>query len=163
MTLCIDTEKLVRDAVDKSIREVFSMMIGEELTQKIEETPRESIPAAKKAEPAMTVLLGFTGDIQGSLSLSLSDQAAIDWTRGLIEHETAEVDQTVVDAVGELGNMVIGGVKRRLAGNNLTMSLPTVIRAGESSLVFPTNTSPIYMVYEYSIYSMTFVIAIRNL
>jgi len=163
MTLCIDTEKLVRDAVDLSIREVFSMMIGEELSQNVVDGHDSLPPSPNKAEPSMTVLLGFTGDIQGSLSLSLSEHAAIHWTHALIDHETEEVDQTVIDAVGELGNMVVGGVKRRLAGSNLTMSLPTVIRASESSLVFPTSIVPIYIRYGFARHQMTFVIAIRSL
>jgi len=162
MTLCIDTEKLVRDSVDKSIRDVFSMMIGAELTRIEFETREMSRPEPENIEPSMTVLVGLTGDIQGTLSLSMSDLAAIAWSHALIEHETDKVDQTVVDAIGELGNMVVGGVKRRLAGNNLTMSLPTVIRTSEASLVFPTNTSPIQVQYDFAGYTITFVIAMRN-
>jgi CheY-specific phosphatase CheX len=163
MTLCIDSEKLVRESVDRSIREVFSMMIGVELTQSRASSPGPIASVACSGEPAMTVLLGLTGEIQGSLSLSLTEKAAIEWTRALIDHETDEVDQTVIDAVGELGNMVVGGVKRRLAGNNLTMSLPTVFRASERSLVFPTSTTPIHVGYEFADYTMTFVIALSNI
>jgi len=162
MALCIDKELIVRQAVDASICEVFSTMIGEDLKLASATYVEPGLRNSESNEPALTVLLGLTGGIQGTLSLSLSERAAIQWTHALIEHETNKVDQTVIDAVGELGNMVIGGVKRRLAGNSLTMSLPTVIRANEDSLVFPTTVVPVYVLYEFGNHVMTFVIALQD-
>jgi CheY-specific phosphatase CheX len=158
MAFCIDTENAIKDSIDQSVREVFSMMIDEQL-QELVFSESDDQGTNPETRGALTVLLGLTGDIQGSLSLSLSDTAAIHWTRALIEHETSEVDQTVIDAVGELGNMVIGGAKRRLTGHTLTMSLPSVIRAGDASLVFPTNTFPVRVRYEFAGHPLTIVIA----
>jgi len=156
MTVCVDTDTIVRDAADASIREVFSMMIGEAIDA-IDEPSLGPV-----STEAMTVLLGLTGEIQGSISVSLGEAAAIQWTKALIDHETTEVDQTVVDAVGELGNMVVGGAKRRMARNGLSMSLPTVFRAGHGSLVFPTHTTPVHIHYRFGHFVLTLVIAMRR-
>jgi chemotaxis protein CheX len=69
------------------------------------------------------------------------------------------VDQTVVDAVGELGNMVVGGVKRRLADFRLTMSLPSVIRAGRHQMGFPSAHLPTQLDYTFDGNQLTILIS----
>lgn len=148
MILSTDIETAVTEAVDQSLRETFEMMVGQSLTIKEKSCPvkRQSLDVI--LEQAISVVMGWSGDLQGSLCLTLSDLGARRWTNGLIDHDSGEVDQTVVDAVGELGNMVVGGTKRRLTDFQLTMSLPSVIRAGSASMVFPTNTTPLKMTYD---------------
>ncbi len=162
MTLCVDTEIAVKEAVDKAVHEVFRTMTGaivEPVTGNYESDESQWSDAET---PKLTVVLGFTGGIQGSLCLSLSEQAAIQWAETVLAEELAGVDQTVIDAVGELGNMVVGGAKRRLAGNNLTMSLPTVLRAGETALEFGTQINPLRMFYRYGEHCLVMTIALRR-
>lgn len=162
MALCIDTKTSVTDSIDESIREVFSMMVDAELTQ-VEPTqdPRRCI-AKINGDGMITVVMGLTGDLQGSLTLTMTGEAAIDWTRGLIEIESDEVDQTVVDAVGELGNMVVGGAKHRLTDFHLTMSLPSVIHSGIDQIGFSSRVDPIHLVYQFGDHPVTVLIALNS-
>ena len=162
MALCIDTKTSVTDSIDGSIREVFSMMADAELTQ-VEPTqdPRRCI-ANSSSDAMITVVMGLTGDLQGSLTLTMTGEAAIDWTKSLIEVESDEVDQTVVDAIGELGNMVVGGAKRRLTDFDLTMSLPSVIQSGIDQIGFSSRVEPIHLVYQFGDHAVTVLIVLSN-
>lgn len=160
MILSNDVEALFRDTADESIREVFSLMTTESLIRETFASGEVGFANSLCQVRSLTVLLAITGEIQGSLSLSLSEQAAIDWTHALIEHEASDIDQTVIDAVGELGNMFVGGAKRRLSAYDIKMSLPTVIRAGDASLVFPRNTRLDRIHYRFSTHPMTVLIAV---
>ncbi len=162
MSLCVDTELAVKEAVDQAIREVFRTMTGQTVGLLTGEFNFENNEWNDPALAKLTVVLGFTGNIQGSLCLSLSEQAAIQWSEAILLEDLSQVDQTVIDAVGELGNMVVGGAKRRLPGNNLTMSLPTVLRAGDSALEFGTHLSPVKMRYQYAGHVVVMTIAVRR-
>ncbi len=162
MSLCVDTELAVKDAVDQAIREVFRTMTGQTVGLIAGEMDMDNMEWDDPALAKLTVVLGFTGNIQGSLCLSLSEQAAIQWSETILLESLSQVDQTVIDAVGELGNMVVGGAKRRLPGNNLTMSLPTVLRAGDSALEFGTHLSPVKMRYQYAGHMVVMTIAVRR-
>ncbi len=157
MILSFDVEQSVRYAVDESIREVFSMMLNRSIECG---TVEESVAASQNS--AITVLLGLTGEIQGSLSLTLTEKAAIDWTRELINEDITEMDENVSDAVGELGNLVVGGAKRRLEDFGLSMSLPTVLRAGNSSLIFPKHSKPFEIVYCFNCQPLTVIVAMSQ-
>ena len=162
MSLCIDTELAVKEAVDQAIREVFRTMTGQTLTQASDELVSAVSDWDDPSVPKLTVILGLTGGIQGSLCLSLSEQAAIQWSETILLETLSHVDQTVIDAVGELGNMVVGGAKRRLAGNNLTMSLPTVLRAADTALEFGTHLTPVKVWYQYAGHPLVMTIALRR-
>lgn len=162
MSLCVDTEVAVREAVNQAVCEVFQMMTGTCILPVPETYETDTDLLDEQANPKLTVILGLTGGIQGSLCLSLTEPAAMHWAETILFEKFSRVDQTVIDAVGELGNMVVGGAKRRLAGNNLTMSLPTVLRAGESALEFGTHLIPFRIHYHYEEYTLVMTIALRH-
>lgn len=158
--LCQDIETTITESIDKSLREAFEMMAGSVITIKEPCCPVKSPKSVIPSEHAVSVIMGWSGDLHGTLSLTLTDAAARAWTKALIEHDSGEVDQTVIDAVGELGNMVVGGTKRRMCDFNLTMSLPTVVRAGSNSMEFPSSTTALRMVYDYNATDMTILVAL---
>ena len=161
MSLCADSTTAVTDSIDESIREVFQMMAGTTLTRK------NSLCRIRSAErqhddSEISVVMGLTGDLQGLLSLSMDAAAAIRWTESLIDYQSDKIDQTVIDAVGELGNMVVGGAKRRLDGYSLTMSLPSVIRVASTEIEFPSSAAPIQVSFEYEGSILTILIALHK-
>ena len=86
----------------------------------------------------------------------------IRWANLLIGHETEEIDQTVIDAASELANIVVGGIKRRLSDFELTMSLPSAIRAGERNLVFASHITPIQFGYRFGECELSVVVALSQ-
>jgi chemotaxis protein CheX len=60
-----------------------------------------------------------------------------------------EVTETeMVDAVGELANMVAGAAKARLEAFELSVSLPSVITGKAHTVRFPSNVTPICVPFE---------------
>lgn len=148
--LSLDIDVAVQEAMDASIRETFSMMIGEEIEHLgTKDVAIPAVPNKGGAESAQeaTVVVSLSGGLQGSVSVCLDLGAALLWTERLIEHETDHLDQTVIDAVGELGNMVVGGAKGRLEDFMLTLGLPCVMLAGPSRLAFLSNSVPTEIKY----------------
>jgi len=72
--------------------------------------------------------------------ISMKKQMAIKITAAITGAEHTTVDDDVVDAVGELINIIAGNVKQGLENAfRLIISLPTIIRGKDHSLVWPDN------------------------
>jgi chemotaxis protein CheX len=57
--------------------------------------------------------------------------------------ENTEINEDVIDAVGELTNMVAGAAKAKLEEYELSVSLPTVITGQDHDVRFPSDVTPI--------------------
>lgn len=162
MSLCIDTRTTLVDAVNSSVIDVFKMMVGEEaIALGRGDLPRSSADSSV-VENALTISIGFSGDLTGSCCLCLPQHAAVNWANLLISHPGDQMDQTVIDAASELANIIVGGIKRRLDSFDLTMSLPSAIRAGERNLVFASHISPIQFRYRFNDCDFSVVVALSQ-
>jgi chemotaxis protein CheX len=95
----------------------------------------------------VTALIGIAGDRQGFVAIHCTHVQARDFTARLLGMEREDVTdaESILDAVGELVNMVAGNVKSGYApAGTLAISLPTVVmtpksevrvRAGASTVV----------------------------
>lgn len=88
-------------------------------------------------------IIGLSGEAQGTIVLSLEKSVALQATSTLLMCETLEIDTEVVDAVGELTNMVAGGAKAQLTEYHLSISLPGVIKGAGHEVCFPSDVTPI--------------------
>ncbi|GIX02760.1 MAG: chemotaxis protein CheX [Thermogutta sp.] len=88
-------------------------------------------------------VIGLTGKAVGAVVLSLSKEVALKAASTLLCTEMSEVNEDVLDAVGELTNMVAGGAKAELEEFQLAVSLPNVITGKQHEVHFPSNVVPI--------------------
>ncbi len=88
-------------------------------------------------------IIGLSGNAVGMVVLSLSDEVAKRATSVMLLCETDEIDADVIDAVGELTNMVAGAAKAELAEFDLRVSLPNVVTGEDHAIRFPSNVTPI--------------------
>lgn len=74
-------------------------------------------------------MLGFSGDFRGILSIHCPEAVAIELTGLMLGVDVTEIDSDVKDAIGEISNMVTGGIKHRLLaeGTTLDLSIPSAI------------------------------------
>jgi chemotaxis protein CheX len=93
-------------------------------------------------------IIGLSGKAVGTVVLTLSSQLAIAAASTLLMEEMKEVDNDVLDAVGELTNMVTGGAKAKLEEYRLQMSLPNVLHAQQCNIHFPANAHPITIPFQ---------------
>lgn len=116
------------DKVIAATSEVFETMIMMDLT------PGEPIEDAKMVWPRnVSGIMGLTGDFRGMLGIHCPTEVALAITSALLGMDLDEIDEDVKDAIGEVTNMVSGGIKTLLAeeGTDLDVSIPTLI-SGES-------------------------------
>jgi chemotaxis protein CheX len=88
-------------------------------------------------------VVGLSGKAVGTVVLSLSQQVAIQAASHMLMCENTEVNADVIDAVGELTNMVAGSAKAQLAQYQLMVSLPNVITGLGHEVRFPSDVKPI--------------------
>lgn len=104
------------------------MMLGD--AQRTEGAPDPTHP------DGMICSIGFTGTLEGAISISLSNQGACKIVSKMLAMEITEVSSDVTDGVGEVLNIIAGGVKKRLAaaGHDFEISVPTVIKGQDLHL-----------------------------
>ncbi|MDD5169249.1 MAG: chemotaxis protein CheX [Syntrophales bacterium] len=74
-------------------------------------------------------VIGLTGDARGSLALSFTASCIFAILQNMLGEKYTEVDDEVLDAVGELTNMISGDARKHLEAEGLilTAAIPTII------------------------------------
>ncbi|MBN2476816.1 MAG: chemotaxis protein CheX [Pirellulales bacterium] len=126
-----------------SVISVFDTMLSTELVRgqpfsKGSHTPEHDISG----------MIGLSGKAKGTVVLSLSRATALSATEVLLGQRPLAIDEDVVDAVGELANMIAGGAKAQLEQLALRVSLPTVITGKNLSVDFPSSVSPVCIPFD---------------
>jgi chemotaxis protein CheX len=94
-------------------------------------------------------VIGLSGRAVGTVVVSLSKNVAMQATSAMLMTPADEVsEKEIVDAVGELANMVAGAAKARLEGYELSVSLPSVITGKAHTVRFPSNVTPICVPFQ---------------
>jgi chemotaxis protein CheX len=129
-----------------STQSVFQTMLGCTLTRG---------PLSLKGDHApmyeVSGLIGLCGKCQGMVVVSLSRETALEVAATMLGDRPAELDADVLDAVGELTNMIAGAAKTQLEQYALSISLPTVICGKSQSIKFPSESPPMLIPFESSI------------
>lgn len=93
-------------------------------------------------------VIGMSGKAVGTVVLNLSESAALKAASAMLMMEITEINDDVLDAVGELTNMVAGAAKTDLAQFDLSISLPNVVTGKDHEVRFPSNVTPVCLPYD---------------
>ena len=104
-----------------SARTVFSTMVGMETT-----VQRPHVKGSPSTSYDVSGLIGFSGEVIGSVVVSFQRAAAIKLVSAFAGMEIAPESPDFADAVGELANMIAGSAKRDL-GATASITVPSVI------------------------------------
>lgn len=106
---------------------------------------RGPISLRESATPKYPVsgVVGLSGNAVGTVVLNLSQEVALKAASVMLMAEATTVDADVIDAVGELANMVAGAAKAELEEYHLMVSLPNVVTGENHEIRFPSNVRPI--------------------
>lgn len=96
----------------------------------------------KHAEHPISGIIGLSGLAVGTVVVSFSKQVALKAASTMLMSEATEVNDDVLDAVGELTNMVAGAAKAQLEQFQLMVSLPNVITGEAHEVHFPSDVIP---------------------
>jgi len=122
---------------------VFATMLGWEITR--------GAPFVKDtSQPHHDVsgVIGLSGKAKGTIVLSLDRDVALAATEALLGERPEEIGEQVVDAVGELANMIAGGAKAKLEQFAMRVSLPSVITGRSHVIQFPSNATQIAIPFQ---------------
>ena len=72
-------------------------------------------------------IIGLSGGAAGSISLGFPMKSAVAIVSKMIQAPIHEGDADLIDAIGEIANIIAGFAKRDLSSLNLSISLPNVI------------------------------------
>jgi chemotaxis protein CheX len=118
-------QEFIAKAICQCTEQVFSTMLGVEIG-----SGESSIEATTpEANDGVVALIGVAGPWTGTGSLSCSPHMACRVCSQMLMSESPSVDEEVLDAVAELTNMIVGGVKTELELQlgPLGISIPTVV------------------------------------
>lgn len=90
----------------------------------------------------ITGVIGVHGHVSGFITANLSEKAALSSVSGLLGESFQRICPQVVDGVGEITNIVVGGVKSALAGSSWGFShitIPSVIVGQGYTIAYATG------------------------
>ncbi|HHU37151.1 MAG TPA: chemotaxis protein CheX [Treponema sp.] len=126
-------EKYIQPFVDVCVN-VFKDFIGAEL---IADRPYFA-DKADLHEWDVSAVIGLTGEARGALVISMKTELACELTGMLTGSKHTSMDDEVVDAIGEIINIIAGNVKRDLEESfRLVISLPTIVRGAGHTIQWP--------------------------
>ena len=77
----------------------------------------------------ISAIIGLTGETSGSIIISMPASLACKVASNMLMEEILTLNKSVEDAIGEIGNIVVGDARRALIqeGHSLSISIPTVV------------------------------------
>jgi chemotaxis protein CheX len=113
--------------LESAAREIFNVMLG---------MPLQRVTVEPPLVADLTVMVGISGSTRGIFGLHCGAATACRLATLLLGAETDEFDERVLDACGEVANMVAGVFKSKVPGLGETcvLSVPTVISGADYHL-----------------------------
>lgn len=125
---------------------VFATMLGCQLTRGSLQLRSNRL----RPEYEINGLVGLTGVVSGTVVLSMQEQVALHAAEAMLGRGSLPncVNDEVIDAVGEITNMVAGAAKAYLSAYELNLSIPTVIIGKNTRIGFNSKVDPICVPYQ---------------
>jgi len=97
----------------------------------------------KEATGDVTGTIGFSGDATGSLSITFDEPCIVKIVSNMFGEEITQANEEVLDAVGELTNMISGDARSRLEkhGYAIRAGIPSVI-SGKGHIIKTFHDGP---------------------
>lgn len=121
----------------RSLGETFSTMLGCEIQPSSENLATEH-PIFKD----LSGLIDLTGRAEGVMVISLSKEVALQAASAMLMMECDKINADVIDAVGEIANMVAGSAKAKMSQYGMSIGLPSVITGKGHEVNFPSAVAP---------------------
>jgi chemotaxis protein CheX len=132
-------EQYIQPFIDVCIN-VFKEFLGCKLTA---ERPY-FIESHSVDEWDVSAIIGLTGEARGAVVISMKTDLALRLTDTLTGTKHYSLDDEVVDAIGEIINIIAGNAKKGLEeAFRLVISLPTIIEGNKHSVKWPNNQARI--------------------
>ncbi|MCL2442950.1 MAG: chemotaxis protein CheX [Treponema sp.] len=92
----------------------------------------------------ISAVIGLSGVVKGAVIISMKSDLAIKLTDLLTDDTHSEIDADVIDAIGEINNIIAGNIKPKVPnGDKIVISIPTIIKGKEHSIAWPSKQTRI--------------------
>ncbi|MDR1933735.1 MAG: chemotaxis protein CheX [Spirochaetales bacterium] len=151
-------EQYIQPFIDVSV-DVFKEFLGCAITA---ERPYLEEKNAVNAWD-ISAIIGLTGEARGAVVISMKTNLAAKLTDILTGTNHTGLDDEVVDAIGEIVNIIAGNVKRWLEeAFRLVISLPTIVQGPEHSIKWPHDQARIvcipFRIFENQVFNLSVAI-----
>ncbi|MDR1105487.1 MAG: chemotaxis protein CheX [Treponema sp.] len=156
-------EKYIQPFIDVC-KNVFREFVGAEL--------KENRPYFAETNTVnewdISAVIGLTGEARGAVVISMKKELAMKLTAILTGSSHTELDSEVVDAIGEIVNIIAGNAKKGLEETfRLVISLPTIVEGKEHSIKWPNSQARIicipFTIFDDSAFTLSIAIeAVRG-
>jgi chemotaxis protein CheX len=115
--------------------------------------PKAGAPYVKNDDAAhgdISGVIGLAGSFRGSLALSFSTPCILEIVSNMLGEQITEMNADIIDAVGEITNMVSGAARKNMETDRITVnsSLPTVIFGKEHNITHVMGGPSIIIPFE---------------
>jgi len=131
------TQKDLAVHMIQGVKETFQAMIPIPLSiGKITSQNREELV------DCISAVVGIAGSISVLVDICCTKPAALEIASALLDEKVAEMNEEVLDAVGELANLLAGTMKGKLSTPNsrLELTVPFVISGDRYTIKRPVNS-----------------------
>ncbi|OEU70688.1 MAG: hypothetical protein BA864_00450 [Desulfuromonadales bacterium C00003093] len=129
----------------KSTEEIFNTMIFMEISAGDPLTEGKEV-----LDCHISAMIGLTGDFSSMLAIHCPGTVGMAITGEMLGMDVEEVDADVKDTLGEIANMVAGGIKQAFAAENvrLELSIPTTVSGKSYTVSSPTKSNRVIIPFD---------------
>lgn len=102
-----------------------------------------------------TAIIGLSGSVRGAVALTFPAKTAHNVVKQFAQTDGPIGDDDINDALGEIANMIAGSAKAKLEGQQISISLPTVVRGQKYTLVHPKDSVTLAVPFDCDLGSFT--------
>lgn len=122
----------------ESVYELFSTMLGSKATRGTAMLFKEGDGLTE-----LTAFIGWSGPAKGTIAIAMPDETALAIAGAILSTGMTQVDETVMDAISEVINIIAGGAKAKFSRANelgtIVLSLPTVVYGPAYNVEHPST------------------------
>lgn len=149
----------MQDFIWESAKETFETMIFMPLEQAEQEAPLD-------LSAALICTITFTGPIQGVFAARTSSETAEKIARAMLMSELDDQlsENEICDALGEVTNMLLGGLKTRLNDTlpDIDISIPSIVKGMEVKPALGRDATKVSVNTKTDGQSLTIMLAHKN-
>ncbi|KPA13446.1 Chemotaxis protein CheX [Candidatus Magnetomorum sp. HK-1] len=99
------------------------------------------------AKGDVSSIIGLSGESKGTVAITFTESCILSITSNMFGEKMTQLDDEVMDAVGEIGNMISGQARQELEdkGKVLYAAIPTMIK-GKDHTISHKTTAPVMAV-----------------
>jgi chemotaxis protein CheX len=116
----------------------------------------------KKIFKDITGVIGLAGDVTGSVVLSFPKSISLTMVENLIMKKPSQIDEEVIDTVGEILNIIVGNAKEDLTEFDIRISLPNVITGTNYDISWPQKAPIISVPFHFQGSEFNLLVSMKN-